>query len=365
MTNPIQAVITGTGLYVPPDVITNDELVKSFNEYVHAHPDLDLKESSSEFILKASGIERRHLVDKKNILDPAVMEPRLQRRADDELSFQAENAVNAAREALKNANKTPADIDAVLMACSNMQRAYPGMAIEVQQALGIQGFAFDMNVACSSATFGLQTAVNMILAGSAKSVLMVSVEIASAQVNFRDRDSHFIFGDAATAVVIERADLAKVTHPFAIMSTKLMTQFSSNVRCNGGFLNRLEPQADLPSNKFFTQNGRAVFKEVVPMAAKFISEHLAENHLTPENVKRYWLHQANINMNQLIMEKILGRAASKEEAPIVLNDYANTGSVGSIIALHLHRENLASGDWGVLCSFGAGYSIGSIILKRI
>ncbi len=93
-----------------------------------------------------------------------------------------------------------------MCAASNMQRAYPAMAIEVQQALGIEGFAFDMNVACSSATFGIKTAADFIATGSAEAVLMVNPEICSGHLNFRDRDSHFIFGDVATAVIVERAD---------------------------------------------------------------------------------------------------------------------------------------------------------------
>ncbi len=364
MTNPIQAVITGTGVYVPADVVTNDELVKSFNAYVHAHPDLALKESSSEFITKASGIQKRHVLDKVGILDVNHMSPRVAKRSDDQLSLQAELAVNAAREALKNANKKPEDIDAVIMSCSNIQRPYPSMAIEIQQALGIHGFAFDMSVACSSATFGLQMAMNIILAGNARSVLLVNPEIATAQLDLRDRDTHFIFGDASTAVVVERSDVANVKHPFLMQHTKLMTQFSNNIRCNGGFLNCLEAEPN-PRDRYFMQNGRAVFKEVVPMVIKLIGEHLAQNHLSADQIKRFWLHQANINMNQLIMQKILGRDASKEDAPMVLHDYANTGSTGSIISFHLHRDDLAAGDYGVLCSFGAGYSMGSIILKRM
>ena len=88
-----------------------------------------------------------------------------------------------------------ADIDAVIVACSNMQRAYPAMSIEIQNAIGAKGFAFDMNVACSSATFGLQTAADMIRSGSAKCVLMVNPEVCSGHLEWRDRDCHFIFGD--------------------------------------------------------------------------------------------------------------------------------------------------------------------------
>jgi beta-ketodecanoyl-[acyl-carrier-protein] synthase len=86
--------------------------------------------------------------------------------------------------------------------------------------------------------------------------------------------------------------------------------------------------------------------------------------MPPEALKRLWLHQANLNMNQLIARRVLGRDPSVDEAPVILDRYANTSSAGSVIAFHLHHADLESGERGVLCSFGAGYSIGSVILER-
>ena len=129
----------------------------------------------------------------------------------------------------------------MICAASNMQRAYPAMAIEVQQALGIDGFAFDMNVACSSATFGIKTAADYVAAGSARAVLMVNPEICSGHLNFRDRDSHFIFGDVATAVIVERGR-RRPAGGWDILGTRLKTQFSNNIRNNFGFLNRAAPE---------------------------------------------------------------------------------------------------------------------------
>lgn len=213
-------VISATGLFTPADSISNDELVASFNAFVDRHNAAHaqaiaageaeaLTYSSAEFIEKASGIKARHVMSKAPILDPDVMCPRLPERGNDELSIMAEIGVAAARQALERAGRKPEDVDAVLCAASNMQRAYPAMAIEIQQALGIEGFGFDMNVACSSATFGIQTAADYIRAGNARSVLVVSPEITSGHLNWRDRDSHFIFGDVATAVLVEDAAIAR------------------------------------------------------------------------------------------------------------------------------------------------------------
>ncbi|WP_040260933.1 beta-ketoacyl-ACP synthase III [Pseudomonas massiliensis] len=368
-------VISGTGLFTPPYSISNEELVESFNTWVQqenaAHAEAiargerePLPESNAAFIEKASGIKSRYVMDKAGILDPLRMVPRLPERSNDEPSILCEMAVAAARQALERAGRTAADVDAVIVACSNLQRPYPAVAIEVQQALGIQGFGFDMNVACSSATFGIQMACNAVQLGQARAVLVVDPEICTGHLNFRDRDSHFIFGDAATAVLLERADLASSPYQFEVLSTKLLTQFSNNIRNNFGFLNRAAEEGVGGDDKLFVQEGRKVFREVCPMVAELIGKHLEENDIQVSRVSRFWLHQANLSMNQLIVKKLLGRDASAEEAPVILDTYANTSSAGSVIALHKHQDDLPSGALGVLSSFGAGYSIGSVILRK-
>ncbi|MBV1913943.1 MAG: beta-ketoacyl-ACP synthase III [Pseudomonadales bacterium] len=367
-------VISGTGLYTPDQKISNEELVDAYNQYVDNFNQANsveiesgslepLQRSSAEFIHKASGINSRYVMNQSGILNPDRMCPEIPERPDSEMSLQCEMAVAAAKQALTNANKKPQDIDAVIVGCSNMQRAYPAISIEVQQALGIEGFAFDMNVACSSATFGIQMAVDTIRNQNARAVLVISPEITTGHLNFTDRDSHFIFGDVATAVLVESASYCSVENCFEIIETKLFTQFSNNIRNNFGFLNRADETKSGNIDKLFRQNGRKVFKEVCPAVAKQISEQLNRNSVPVEQIKRLWLHQANINMNQLISRKVLGRDPEPEEAPIVLDEYANTSSAGSIIAFHLHRDDLVAGDTGVICSFGAGYSIGSVLVR--
>ena len=367
-------VISSTGLFTPAESITNEELVESFNRFVDRHNAANaeqieagkvepLAHSSVEFIEKASGIRARHVMAKGPILDPEIMAPRWDERGDDELSIMAEIGVAAAREALERAGRNPKDVDAVLCAASNMQRPYPAMAIEIQQALGIDGFGFDMNVACSSATFGIQTAADYVRAGNAKSVLVVSPEITSGHLNWRDRDSHFIFGDVATAVLVEDEAIAPAAH-WDILGTRLKTVFSNNIRNNFGFLNRAHPEtADTP-DKLFVQEGRKVFKEVVPMVAAMILEEAQRLGVDPQALRRLWLHQANAGMNRLIAHKVLGHEASEDESPTVLDTYGNTSSAGSIIAFHLHSEDMVAGDTGLICSFGAGYSAGTVFVRK-
>lgn len=368
-------VISGTGLYQPPYTITNAELVASFNTYVDRYNTQHAAEieagtltalthSSVEFIEKASGIKQRYVMDKDGVLDPSRMYPRFVERPDDQLSLMAEIAVDAAKKAMAQAGKKGEDIDAVICSSANMQRAYPAMAIEIQQAIGARGYGFDMNVACSAATFALEQAVNAVRSGSAKCVLVVNPEITSGHQAWNDRDCHFIFGDVCTATIVERADTATSSDQWEVLGTQLATQFSNNIRNNFGFMNRSEDSDPNARDKTFRQEGRKVFKEVVPIAAAHIEGQLAGLKLEPTNVRRYWLHQANQSMNQLVIKKLIASEVTQDIAPLILDEYANTASAGSIIAFHLHRADLAKGDVGVICSFGAGYSVGSLVLKK-
>jgi beta-ketodecanoyl-[acyl-carrier-protein] synthase len=370
-----QAVISGTGLYQPPHIVTNAELVQAFNAYAEAHntthaeaiargDQMAMVGSSVEFIEKASGIKQRYVIEKDGVLDPARMRPKFQERGDDQISLMAEIGADACRKALAAAGKTGADVDAIFCAASNMQRAYPAMAVEIQQAIGAGGYGFDMNVACSSATFAIEQAVNAVRSGSVKCAIVVNPEITSAHIEWKDRDCHFIFGDVCTATVIESADTATSADQWEILGTKLATQFSNAIRNNFGFINRSEDTDPLARDKTFRQEGRKVFKEVVPMAAAHIEGHLAAMQLEPTQMRRFWLHQANLGMNQLILKKLVGADAGGDLAPLVLDTYANTSSAGSVLAFHEYHADLQPGDLGVICSFGAGYSIGSVIVRK-
>ena len=371
----ITPAITGTGVFTPEHVVTNDELVVAFNAYVEcfntdhaesiARGEIEAKEcSNSDFIFNASGIKQRYVMDKTGVLDPRVMHPNLRERSNDEPSVMAEMAIGACEVALKQAGRDAKDVDLVICAASNHERPYPAIGVEIQDLLGTGGFAFDMNVACSSATFGIQAATDMIRAGSVKCALVVSPEICSGHLEWRDRDCHFIFGDVCTAIVLEASENAEGDH-FRIISAKCATQFSNNIRNNNGYLRRTRPDAMSDRrDMLFVQEGRKVFKEVLPLVSKHILNHLADEGVSAESLKRLWLHQANKTMNDFIGRKVLGRVPEPDEQPNILQDYANTSSAGSIIAFSMYSEDLQIGDKGLICSFGAGYSVGSVLVER-
>jgi len=370
-----QPVISTTGVFTPSETITNDELVVAFNAYVDLYNTenadaiaagnmITKDHSSSAFIEKSSGIEQRYVLNKSGILDPTIMHPVLRERSDNEPSVMAEMAVIAAQIALDKAGVDGVDVDCIIVAASNHERAYPAIAVEVQKLLGASGFGFDMNVACSSATFGIQSASDMIRAGSVRKALVINPEICSAHLEWRDRDCHFIFGDVATATLLERKEDVKGPH-FDILSSKCATQFSNNIRNNNGFLRKtrkghMEDRRDMQ----FMQNGRAVFKEVLPLVSNHILGQLSDVGLQSSDLTRLWLHQANKTMNDFIGRKVMGRDPEPHEQPNILQDYANTSSAGSIIAFSKYSDDLSVGQKGVICSFGAGYSVGSIIVER-
>ncbi|PNP99076.1 beta-ketoacyl-ACP synthase III [Moraxella sp. RCAD0137] len=376
--------LTATGIYKPEHKISNDELVTAFNTYVDnynsKHADaiaagekVALQHSSSEFIEKASGIKSRYVIDKKGILDPEIMAPIFPaRKLGEELSVMAEMGLAALKDALDAAGLSADELDGIICASSNFQRCYPAIAIEIQHAIGMtHGFAYDMNVACSAATFGIAQAVGSIKAGLGKKIAVLNIEITSAHLNWRNRDSHFIFGDVAAASIIEALDTPK---GYEVLDSKLYTQFSTNIKNEYGFMDRSEFLAagtqmyedieEPVSDKLFLQEGRKVFREVCPKVSEIISTHLSENNLEPSQIKRMWLHQANINMIDLILRSVVGKDTDKSIAPVVISEYGNTSSASPVVAFHETQDGVASGDLCVMCSFGAGYSIGSVLLKK-
>lgn len=377
--------ITATGLHIPAHRISNDELVTAFNQYVddynEQHQDdiqagkiTALEHSSAEFIEKVSGIKSRYVVEKEGILNPKIMAPVIaQRKLGEELSVMAEMGVDALQQALNHAGLKADELDGIILACSNFQRVYPAVAIEIQHAIGMKGgFAYDMNVACSAATFGISQAVGSIKADLASKIAVINVEITSAHLNWRNRDSHFIFGDVATATIIEQLPEPK---GFEILDCHLYTQFSTNIKNEYGFLDRCEflaegsqlyPDINEPvTDKLFLQNGRKVFREVCPKVSELISEHLSNNGISIDKVKKMWLHQANANMIDLILRSVVGKEADKSIAPMVIDEFANTSSASPMVVFHRHQEGMGTGDIGVICSFGAGYSIGSVLVQKV
>lgn len=365
----VRVVISGIGLYTPEFSITTTAIINTFNEYIEnntCNEQKKIKGIDLRSIQEITGIKNRYVIEDKGILDPNVMHPVIEKRQNTELSLQAEIGIKAAKEAITLANKGINEIDAVIVACTQSERAYPAIAIEIQNALGIRGFGFDMHAACSSAIFGIQMAYNSIINKQARSILLITPEIVSGTANFRDKDSFFLFGDASVALLIENLDYCNSEEVYEIISTKLFTNFSNNIRCNFGFLNRYNSCYNTEIHELFWQDGLQVFRDMICVIPQHIQNHLKEQGLTAYDLRFFWLHQANAKMNKFIAQNIFNNSLDKIKAhfPVILDEYGNTAAAGCIISFYKNRLGNIN-DRGMLCAFGAGYSIGSTILQKI
>ncbi|MCO5145915.1 MAG: beta-ketoacyl-ACP synthase III [Aquamicrobium sp.] len=371
-----RVIISGIGVSIPEASISNEELVDCFNAWVDSENpkravrgEEPLLKSSADFIYHASGIKRRHVHTRDGILDVERMTPRIPARDDDALSVLAEFGAEAARAALDDAGVAAESVDLVICASSHLQRMYPSIGIEIQQAIGAKGAAFDLSLGCSSAAGGLHTAFNLVRAGAHRRALVVTPELITAHLNFRDRQTHFIFGDAATALLIEAAEEGETTAGrFEVLDTRNWTQFSNNIRSNFGYLNRAA-QDDVgvirAEGNLIKQQGNKVFKDVTVASHRFIVDFLAEHGRTPQTVRRFWLHQANARMNQMILKLAFGREIGHDIAPMVLEELGNTAAAGAVVALAQNHRDMKAGEYGLLCTYGAGYSIGGALLRMM
>ena len=365
--------IAGTGIWHPEEKVSNNEIVNSYNSFVekfNQENKLDIENgsidamelSSAEFIEKASGIKSRYVIDKEGILNINRMMPRVKNEHPDRLSIHAEVGIKAAKKAMDQANVGPNEIDAIIVGTSHAARNYPAVAIEIQQELGISGYGYDMLVGCSSTTFAINNAYSDIASGLANTILVINPEVSTPFVNFTHRDKHFIFGDGCAATVVQRDSTS--SKAFKIIDRKLHTQFSNNIRSNYSYLNRAAVDSKNNEDLLFHQNGRGVFKDVCPLVASLITEQLEKNNISPEEISKFWLHQANGKMIRLITSKILGTDDFDENiTPMPITEFGNLASVGSLFAFNLNND-LKKGQKGVICSFGAGYSVCSIIVEK-
>jgi beta-ketodecanoyl-[acyl-carrier-protein] synthase len=375
-------VISGTGLYTPPFTVSNEELVGSYNAWAEKfnlqnaaaieEGELEpIQASDVDFIVKASGIESRYMMEKDGVLDPGRLRSKLSTAAEADTFFgvptQVVMALSAAEQALSEAGLEGPDIDLVIFSSSVFERFVPSIAVEIQDKLGARGFAYDMAVGCSSATFGMSNAMDAVQSGIADRALVITAEYITPAMNFKDRDSHFIFGDACVAMVVEKESGTRSESAFRIKSRQLWTKFSMNIRAGFGTRLLLEEGEGLltedPQVRFL-QNGPTVFRELVPAVIRLVKGHLSARNIEIENVRRVWLHQANIHMNEMAARKVLGEKPTRDRAPIILDEFANTAGAGCIIAFHRTKADFDSGEIGVMCSFGAGYSIGCLVLER-
>jgi beta-ketodecanoyl-[acyl-carrier-protein] synthase len=383
-------VITGRGFYVPEDSLSNADLASvvdtdrlarwvNQNEWCRQRLDelagTDLAPRSDlerhrqvycDYIDRRIGIRTRRVVDRSAILE---------RRASQSARFGSDLGARAALEALNVAGLAGEAVDVVICGTSSPDRIFPATAVEIQHRIGAErAYGFDVLAACSSFVYGLEIARGLVLAGLVQRALLVSAEYFTCGVDYRDPESAFFWGDAAVAVVVETAELAWGKGGYQVLDTLCRSRFSDNIRTGLGGTRpfvaaaaaaassgSVEPGS--PAYRSFFQNGPAVYREIVPLVVRVTREIVERNKYAIDEVRVFMFHQASRLILDGIERRLLGSGAGRGRIALNLDRFGNTSSCGVGICLAEERV-MEPGDIACLSAFGAGYTVGTALLRK-
>lgn len=324
----MRARIIGTGSYAPEKVMTNDDLEK-------------IVETSDEWIQTRTGIKERHIA-----------------REDEQTS---DMAVEAAKRALEMAGKTPQDVDMIIVGTISADMPMPSCAAFVQHKLGAKCPSFDVSAACAGSLYGLAVADKFVQTGAAKCVLVIGVELLSRILNWEDRNTCVLFGDAAGAMLVgPEPDDAK-----GILSTHLHTDGSVAEILTipgGGSRHPVTHQMVDDKLQFVHMNGREVYKVAVRSLTEVVQEALAANGYTADDVDHVVPHQANIRIVDTVLQRL---KVPREKAILNIDRYGNTSSASVPITLDegVRLGRIKPGDLVAMMAIGAGMSWGGALLR--
>lgn len=317
--------ILASAHYVPSDIVTNDDLAK-------------IMDTNDEWIQAHTGIKTRHM------------------------SLQGENtsdlATQAARLALAQTNLTVEDIDLIIVTTFTPDGLAPSTAALVQRNLkATNAWAYDISTACSGFVFGVSTADKFLRSGVYKNALVISAEVNSKMMDFKDRTSTVFFGDGAGAVVMN------ATQGNGVLSKEEMHTIGNENVVHSG---RIAPLTSLsvenyPKTDAFAQEGREVFNEVTTLIPQHIKDFLGDKQLLPKDIDYYIPHQANLRLIEYIAEA-LNEPMAKFSTNVIRN--GNTSSAGIAIGFdELNQTVDLTGKRVLLTGFGAGFTYGSLLLE--
>jgi len=324
-----RAQIIGTGGYAPEKVMTNDDLAK-------------IVETSDEWITERTGIKQRHVA------------------ADDEVT--SDMAVKAARHALEMAKTRPEDLDMIIVGTISPDMPMPACAAFVAHKLGAKkAFAFDVSAACAGSLYGLGIASQFIQTGAVKRALVIGVEMLTRIIDWSDRNTCVLFGDAAGAFVVGPSSDPER----GILSTHLHTDGSqTDILCirGGGTLHPQSEEVLKQKLHKVAMNGREVYKFAVRALTDAVKEALAHNHVTANDVSHVLAHQANIRIIDAVLERL---EVPREKAWLNIDRFGNTSSAS--LPMTFDEANragrLKEGELIAMMAIGAGMSWGSGLVR--
>ena len=325
--------ISGTGFYLPPRIVTNDEL----STYM---------DTSDEWIQERTGIKERHYVEKGE--GPSDI------------------AIPATKQALNVAGLKVSDIDFIIFATSTPDFYAPGSGCLLQEKMGFNEIgALDIRVQCSGFIYGLSIAEQYIRTGTFKNILLIGAEVQSTAMDLTNagRDTAIIFGDGAGAAIISATDEDR-----GVLSTHMHSEgkylkelWLESPASNAGYP-RINREALDEGKQFLKMNGKEVFRHAVTRFPEVINEALEANNLTSENIDLLIPHQANLRITQMVQKRLSLR---NEQVFSNIHKYGNTTAATIPIALAeaFNEGKIKDGDLLVLAAFGAGFTWASAIMK--
>ena len=320
---PIRSILSGVGGYLPERIVTNDDLARTVD-------------TSDEWIRERTGIRQRHFAGPHETA-----------------TFMG---AAAARDALAHAKAEPSDVDAVILATSTPDQAFPSTAVRVMAALGIQGgFGFDLSAACAGFIYALSVADGMIRSGQARGVLVIGSEVYSRILNWRDRGTCVLFGDGAGAVFLRAGEGSGADQ--GILSTHLHAQGSLGDIL---YVDGAVGQRDKPGH--LVMNGREVFRHAVTRLAEAVEEALRANGLTTRDIDWLVPHQANQRIIDAMGRKL---GLDKDRVVVTVDRHANTSAASVPLALAEACEDgrIKRGDLVLLEALGGGLTWGSALVR--
>ena len=320
-----RAVITGVGHDLPERIVPNSEFEATLD-------------TSDEWIRSRSGIERRHFA------------------ADDQLT--SDLAIAAARNALADAGRAAAEIDAVVLATSTPDQTFPSTATKVQAALGMtSGFAFDVQAVCAGFVYALANANALILSGQAKRVLVIGAETFSRIMDWNDRSTCVLFGDGAGALVLEAAEGTGGPEDRGILATDLHSdgRFNKLLYVDGGV-------SSTRTTGVLRMEGREIFKHAVQKLAQTAEDALAKAHVTSADVDWVVPHQANLRIIRATAQKM---GIPMERVVLTVQDHGNTSAASIPLAMSVGKERgqIRERDLIVAEAIGGGLAWGAVVLR--
>lgn len=326
-----RARISGTGMFVPPDVVTNKDLEK-------------MMDTSDEWIQQRSGIKERRYA--KVGLGPADL------------------AVEASKKALESAGRKASDIDMIVFATLSPDYYFPGSAVFLQDYLGCGTIpALDVRNQCSGFLYGLNIAQSFVLSGLYKCVLMVGAEVHSSGINLttEGRDVAVLFGDGAGACIVEPS-----TDDSGIVSMHLHAEGKHRDLLKIEFPSMKQKpyikKENIDANLIFPKmDGKAVFKHAVTRMPEVVGEALSAAKLTTNEVDFYLFHQANLRINEAVM-KALAQPIDKCHNNIERYGNCSAASIPMCLDEAVRMGKIKRGDTVVMAGFGAGFTWGSALM---